>query len=62
MVSEVESAHSKKWEVGSAELKANVPGFIRAKLSFRATKCPKSSLRGRRQSPHPSTHPGRYAT
>lgn len=32
------------------------------KLSFRATKCPKSSLRGRRQSPHPSTHPGCYAT
>ena len=32
------------------------------KLSFRATKCPKSSLRGRGQSPHPSTHPGRYAT
>ena len=30
MVSEVESAHSKKWEVGSAELKANGPGFIRA--------------------------------
>ena len=30
MVSEVKSAHSKKWEVGSAELKANVPGFIRA--------------------------------
>lgn len=27
MVSEVESAHSKKWEVGSAELKANGPGF-----------------------------------
>ena len=32
------------------------------KLSFRATKCPKSSLRGRGQSPHPSTHPGCYAT
>ena len=30
MVSEVESAHSKKWEVGNAELKANGPGFIRA--------------------------------
>lgn len=30
MVSEVESAHSKKWEVGSAELKANGLGFIRA--------------------------------
>ena len=27
MLSEVESAHSKKWEVGSAELKANGPGF-----------------------------------
>ena len=27
MVSEVESAHSKKWEVGSAELKANGPGY-----------------------------------
>lgn len=27
MVSEVGSAHSKKWEVGSAELKANGPGF-----------------------------------
>ena len=81
MLSEVESAHSKKWEVGSAELKANGPGFIRAssalgecrikskwagiyqgKLSFRATKCPKAGLRGRGQSPHPSTHPGRYAT
>ena len=30
MVSEVESAHSKKWEVGSAELKPNGLGFIRA--------------------------------
>jgi len=30
MVSEVESSHSKKWEVGSAELKANGLGFIRA--------------------------------
>ena len=29
MVSEVESAHSKKWKVGSAELKANGPGFAR---------------------------------
>lgn len=29
MVSEVESAHSKKWEVGSAELKANGLGFAR---------------------------------
>lgn len=45
MVSEVESAHSKKWEVGNAELKANGLGFA-----------------GRGQSPHPSTHPGRYAT
>ena len=32
------------------------------KLSFRATKCPKAGLRGRGQSPHPSTHPARYAT
>ena len=32
------------------------------KLSFRATKCPKAGLRGRGQSPHPSTHPGCYAT
>ena len=30
MVSEVESAHSKKWEVGSAELKPTGLGFIRA--------------------------------
>ena len=45
MVSEVESSHSKKWEVGSAELKVNGLGFA-----------------GRGQSPHPSTHPGRYAT
>lgn len=30
MVSEVESSYSKKWEVGSAELKANGLGFIRA--------------------------------
>ena len=30
MVSEVESAHSKKWEVGNDELKANGLGFIRA--------------------------------
>lgn len=29
MVSEVESAHSKKWEVGSSELKANGLGFAR---------------------------------
>ena len=30
MVSEVEPAHSKKWEVGSAELKPTGLGFIRA--------------------------------
>ena len=30
MVSEVESAHSKKWEVGSAELKPTGLGFARA--------------------------------
>ena len=30
MVSEVESSYSKKWEVGSAKLKANGLGFIRA--------------------------------
>ena len=30
MLSEVESAHSKKWEVGSAELKPTGLGFIRA--------------------------------
>ena len=30
MVSEIESAHSKKWEVGSAELKPTGLGFIRA--------------------------------
>ena len=30
MVSEVESAHSKKWEVGNAKLKANGLGFARA--------------------------------
>ena len=30
MVSEVESAHSKKWEVGSSELKPTGLGFIRA--------------------------------
>ena len=29
MLSEVESAHSKKWKVGSAELKANGLGFAR---------------------------------
>ena len=29
MVSEVESAHSKKWEVGSAELKPTGLGFAR---------------------------------
>lgn len=29
MVSEVESAHSKKWEVWSAELKPNGLGFAR---------------------------------
>ena len=45
MVSEVGSAHSKKCEVWSAELKANGLGFA-----------------GRVQSPHPSTHPGCYAT
>ena len=30
MLSEIESAHSKKWEVGSAELKPTGLGFIRA--------------------------------
>ena len=29
MVSEVESSHSKKWEVGNAKLKANGLGFAR---------------------------------
>lgn len=61
MVSEVESAHSKKWEVGSAELKPNGLGFIRASSALG----PQSALNpacGRGQSPHPSTHPGCYAT
>ena len=33
MVSEVESAHSKKWEVWSAELKPNGLGFARTSES-----------------------------
>ena len=41
MLSEVESAHSKKCEVWSAELKANGPGFIRASSALE----PQSALK-----------------
>ena len=60
MLSEIESAQ--KMESRECRIKTNWAGVYQGKLSFRATKCPKAGLRGRGQSPHPSTHPGRYAT
>ena len=52
MVSEVESAHSKKWEVGSAELKANGLGFARTSAKPPSL-APPRSLRNLKRKPHP---------
>lgn len=51
MVSEVESAHSKKWEVGSAELKPTGLGF--ARTSAKPPSLAPRSLRNLKRKPHP---------
>ena len=52
MLSEVESAHSKKWEVGSAEFRPNGLGFIRASSALE----PQSALKpARGTGPPPPT-------
>lgn len=62
MLSEIESAHSKKWEVGNAELKPTGLGFIRASSALGPQSALNSACGDGGQSPHPSTHPARYAT
>ncbi len=44
-------------ESRECRIKSKWAGVYQGKLSFRATKCPKAGLRGRGQSPHPSTTP-----
>lgn len=51
MVSEIESAHSKKCEVGSAELKANGLGF--ARTSAKPPSLAPRSLRNLKRKPLP---------
>ena len=58
MVSEVESAHSKKWEVGSAELKANGPGF--ARTSAEPPSLAPRSLRNLKRKPLPQKAGANY--
>ena len=52
MLSKVESAHSKKWEVGSAELKPNGLGFARTSAEPPSLDPPRS-LRNLKRKPHP---------
>ena len=52
MVSEVESAHSKKWEVGSAELKPTGLGFARTSAKPPSLDPPRS-LRHLKRKPLP---------
>lgn len=54
MLSEVESAHSKKWEVGSAELKPTGLGFART-----SAKPPSLAPRSLRNLKSASTESGR---
>lgn len=65
MVSEVESAYSKKLEIGSTEFRPNGLGFIRASSALE----PQSALKpargtGHPPPPHPSPPPppGHYVT
>ena len=58
MVSEVESAHSKKWEVGSAKLKANGPGF--ARTSAKPPSLAPRSLRNLKRKPLPQKAGANY--
>lgn len=56
MVSEVESAYSKKLEIGSTEFRPNGLGFIRASSALE----PQSALKPARGTGHPP--PGHYVT
>lgn len=58
MVSEVESAHSKKWEVGSAKLKANGLGF--ARTSAKPPSLAPRSLRNLKRKPLPQKAGANY--
>ena len=58
MVSEVESAHSKKWEVGNAELKANGLGFIRASSALGPQSALKPACGDGGKAPIPRPTPG----
>ena len=58
MVSEVESAHSKKWEVGSAELKATGLGF--ARTSAKPPSLAPRSLRNLKRKPLPQKAGANY--
>ena len=58
MVSEVESAHSKKWEVGSAELKPTGLGF--ARTSAKPPSLAPRSLRNLKRKPLPQKAGANY--
>ena len=58
MVSEVESAHSKKWKVGSAELKPNGLGF--ARTSAKPPSLAPRSLRNLKRKPLPQKAGANY--
>ena len=60
MLSEVESAHSKKWKVGSAELKPNGLGFIRASSALGPQSALKPACGDECKAPFP--HPTPVAT
>ena len=58
MVSEIESAHSKKCEVGNAELKATGLGF--ARTSAKPPSLAPRSLRNLKRKPHPQKAGANY--
>lgn len=58
MVSEIESAHSKKWEVGSAELKPTGLGF--ARTSAKPPSLAPRSLRNLKRKPLPQKAGANY--
>ena len=58
MVSEVESAHSKKWEVGSAKLKPTGLGF--ARTSAKPPSLAPRSLRNLKRKPLPQKAGANY--
>ena len=73
MVSEIKFAHSKKWEVGSAELKPTGLGFIRASSALGPQSAlkpgtgakppsldPPRSLRNLKRKPHPQKAGANY--